>query len=246
MKCIILAAGYATRLYPLTENIPKPLLEVAGVSILERIVEKIEKVQEIDEIIVVSNHKFYRHFQEWSNHYDGNKLISIIDDGTTDNDNRLGAIMDITYAIEEKEIDEDLMVLAGDNLFDFELTDFVQFFKTKESDCITTHIIEDMERIKRTGVAELDHEYKLISFVEKPDQPKSTYAVPPFYIYKKETLSLIKEFIERGNNGDAPGMFLSWLLERQPIYAFFFDGMRYDIGTLESYKKVNIYFNRRL
>jgi len=237
MKCIILAAGYATRLYPLTENIPKPLLEVAGTSILDRIVDKIEKVIEIDEIIIVSNHKFYKQFQEWSTLYSGNKLISIIDDGTTDNEHRLGAIRDITFAIEEKEIDEDLIVLAGDNLFDFEITNFVQFFKIKQTDCITTHIIEDMERIKRTGVAELDHNYKLINFEEKPDEPKSAYAVPPFYIYKKETLSLMEEFIEQGNNGDAPGMFLSWLLERQPIHAFFFNGNRYDIGTIDSYNE---------
>lgn len=243
MKCIILAAGYATRLYPLTENMPKPLLEVAGVSILDRIVEKIEKVLEIDEIIIVSNHKFYKHFQEWSINYEGSKLISIIDDGATDNENRLGAIKDITYAIEEKEIDEDLMVLAGDNLFDFELTDFVQFFMMKETDCITSHIIEDMERIKRTGVAELNHDFKLISFEEKPEKPKTTCAVPPFYIYKKETLLLIKEFIERGNNGDAPGMFLSWLLERQPIHAFFFNGNRYDIGTIDSYNEVQQVFS---
>lgn len=246
MKCIILAAGYATRLYPLTEKMPKPLLEVAGISILDRIVSKVEKIQEIDEIIIVSNDKFFKHFLAWSNDYKGIKQISILNDGTTDNETRLGAIKDVIFAIEEKEIDEDLMVLAGDNLFDFELTEFVKFFADKETDCISTHIIEDMERIKRTGVAELDQNHRVISFEEKPEHPKSSYAVPPFYIYEEETLPLIKEFIEEGNNGDAPGMLLSWLLKRKPIHAYYFSGNRYDVGTLESYGEVQTIFSDKL
>jgi glucose-1-phosphate thymidylyltransferase len=242
MKCIILAAGYATRLYPITKDRPKSLLEVAGISILNRILQKVEKVLEIDEIIIVTNHKFYNQFFKWSKKYCGQKAVSVLDDGTIDNENRLGAIRDIAFCIEKKEIEDDLMVLAGDNLFDFELTDFVDFFKEKDSDCITTHIIEDTDRLQRTGVAEFDRNFKLLSFEEKPKNPKSRYAVPPFYIYKRDTLSLIKKFIDHGNDGDAPGMFICWLLNRRPIYAFFFNGNRYDIGTLDSYQEVQKIF----
>jgi len=244
MKCIILAAGYATRLYPLTENMPKPLLEVAGKSILNRICEKIEKVNEINEIIIVSNHKFIDHFRIWALNYVGKK-VTVLDDFTTSNENRLGAVKDILVAIDRLSIDEDLMVLAGDNLFDFELVEFVDFYKEMKSDCITTHIIEDMERIKRTGVAELDENYRVLSFEEKPEVPKSNQAVPPFYIYRKDTLPLIKSFIEEGNYGDAPGMLISWLLERVPVYGYFFLGNRYDIGTIESYKEIQHIFGEK-
>ncbi|MFH5835541.1 nucleotidyltransferase family protein [Proteiniclasticum sp. C24MP] len=244
MKCIILAAGYATRLYPLTENMPKPLLEVAGRSILDRICEKIEKVEEINEIIIVSNHKFIDSFRAWAQRYKGKK-VAVLDDGTTSNENRLGAVRDILVAVDDLEINEDIMVLAGDNLFDFELDDFVSFYKEKKTDCITTHIINDMERIRRTGVAELDENMRLLSFEEKPEQPKSNHAVPPFYIYQKKTLPLISAFIEEGNHGDAPGMLISWLLKKVPVHAFHFQGNRYDIGTLESYKEVQRVFSEK-
>lgn len=246
MKCIILAAGYATRLYPLTKNMPKPLLKVAGVSILDRIVHKIEPVKEIDEIILVSNHKFFLNFMRWSLSYKGAKKVTVLDDGTTSNENRLGAIKDIEFAVKQQAIHDDVMVLAGDNLFEFELTDFVDFFHEKKTDCITSHIIKNLERIKRTGVAELNQDGKLISFEEKPNEPKSNYAVPPFYIYRQSTIALIKEFLEEGNSGDAPGMYLSWLLKRKSIHAFLFEGDRYDIGTLKSYEEVEDIFQNNI
>ncbi len=242
MKCIILAAGYATRLYPLTKNQPKPLLKVAGKSILDRIVDKIDKVLDIDEIVVITNHKFYNHFKTWKTTYQGDKKVKIVNDGTETNSTRLGAIKDVLFAINELYINDDMMILAGDNLFDFELVDFVRFFKDKKTDVITAHIIDDMERIKRTGVAEINDKQQLISFEEKPKHPKSNYAVPPFYIYKKNTIKLIRRFINQGNNGDAPGMFLRWLLNHNTIHVFQFNGMRYDIGTLESYHVVQSLF----
>ena len=243
MKCIILAAGYATRLYPLTKNMPKPLLEVAGTTILERILQKVEKVEVVDEIYVVSNHKFFPVFKRWLEQYSGKKHIEVLDDQTTSNENRLGAVKDIAFVINEKKIKDDLLVLAGDNLFDFELTEFVEFYKKKNTDCITAHLIEDRERIKRTGVAELDEANKVISFEEKPQVPKSQYGVPPFYIYKKQTLSLIQQFVDEGNIGDAPGMLIQWLLNKNAIHAYLFEGDRYDIGTLESYQAVQALFN---
>lgn len=243
MKCIILAAGYATRLYPLTENMPKPLLEVAGESILDRICDKVEKVSEVNEIIIVSNHKFIDQFEDWAINYKGKK-VTVLDDGTTSNENRMGAVRDILFAIDQLAIDEDIMVLAGDNLFDFNLDEFVAFYDEKKTDCITTHIIDDLDRIKRTGVAVLDDNFKVLSFEEKPELPKSNHAVPPFYIYRKNTLPLIKSFVEDGNNGDAPGMLISWLLKKVMIHAYTFDGNRYDIGTLASYNEVQTIFNK--
>lgn len=245
MKCIILAAGYATRLYPLTIDKPKPLLEVTGRSILDRILDKIEVVLEIDEVFIITNDKFYPHFKNWNKSYRGSKQITVLNDQTTSNETRLGAVKDILYVINETQINDDLMVLAGDNLFDFELRDFVKFFHEKDSNVITTHIIDDIERIKRTGVAQLDENHRLITFEEKPKEPKSNFAVPPFYIYKKETLPLIKTFIDEDNNGDAPGMLLGWLLEHSPIHVFIFQGMRYDIGTIESYKEIQEIFKKR-
>lgn len=241
MKCIILAAGYATRLYPLTENTPKPLLEVGGQSILDHICKKVEKVKEVNEIIIVSNNRFFSQFEKWANRYQGKK-ISLVNDGTTSNENRFGAVKDLVLVLTNHEIQEDIMVLAGDNLFDFELFDFVNFFRNKEADCISTHIISDIEKIKRTGVAQFDKNYRVLSFEEKPDLPKSNYAVPPFYIYRKATLPMIKSYITEGNNGDAPGMLVSWLLERIPLYGFHFKGNRYDIGTLESYIEIQKHF----
>jgi glucose-1-phosphate thymidylyltransferase len=245
MKCIILAAGYATRLYPLTINKPKPLLEVSGISILDRIIKKVEKVSIVDDIIIITNDKFYTHFLAWKKTYQGPKTVTVLNDHTTSNETRLGAVKDILYVVDSLLITDDLMILAGDNLFDFELTDFELFFRNKNTNVITTHAINDPERLKRTGVAELDSNYKLISFEEKPKEPKSNLAVPPFYIYKKESIPLIKQFIDEGHNGDAPGMLLGWLLKKSDIHAYLFKGNRYDIGTIDSYNEVQKIFKDR-
>ncbi|WP_100405618.1 nucleotidyltransferase family protein [Bacillus solitudinis] len=242
MKCIILAAGYATRLYPLTKNTAKPLLKVANKSILDHIIEKVEKVDIIDDVYIVTNEKFFQSFVNWANNYLGPLNVSVINDKTTTNDNRLGAIADIQYVLDEAELDEDVMVLAGDNLFDFELTSFVDFYKTLNADCITTHELNDTEEIKRTGVIEVDGGDRVTSFEEKPEHPKSNLAVPPFYIYQKETLPLIKNYIEEGNNPDAPGNFIPWLIQHKDVYVYKFEGMRFDIGTLDSYEKVQTLF----
>jgi glucose-1-phosphate thymidylyltransferase len=245
MKCIILAAGYATRLYPLTKNKPKPLLDVAGKPILEHILEKVWKVTDINEVFIVTNDRFYPCFIEWKKGYRFTGKIHIVNDGTTANENRLGAIADLQFTIDNAGIDDEIMVLAGDNLFDFELYCFVEFYRTKASDCITVHEVNDICRLKRTGVIEADEQWKVISFEEKPENPKTNLAVPPFYIYKKETLPLIKEYLIEGNNPDAPGNFIPWLIKKKDVYAFKFEGERYDIGTPESYETViRLYENK--
>ncbi|WP_416147542.1 nucleotidyltransferase family protein [Salipaludibacillus sp. HK11] len=242
MKCIILAAGYATRLYPLTKNTAKPLLKVAGKTIMNHIMEKVEEVDVIDEIFIVTNDKFYASFQNWANDFQSKKTVHVINDQTTTNDNRLGAIADIQYVLDQAEITDDLMVLAGDNLFEFQLKDFEHFYRKVNADCITTHELDDEAEIKSTGVIEIDGENKVTSFEEKPQNPKSNLAVPPIYIYQEKTIPLIKQYINEGNNPDAPGNFIPWLIQHKSVHAFKFEGMRYDIGTLESYQKVQNLF----
>lgn len=244
MKCIILAAGYATRLYPLTKDRPKPLLEVAGKTILDYLLEKIEKVAAINEVIVVTNDKFATHFEDWAKDAPYSKKITVVNDGTTTNDNRLGAIGDIQFVLDQLNIADDLMILAGDNLFDFELTDYVAYFNEVGTDCITAYQEENMDQLKRAGVVELDENGKVLSFEEKPQAPKSNYAVPAFYIYKKETLPLFAQYLAEGNNPDAPGHFVPWLLKQKEVHAYRFPGQRYDIGTLESYERVQEIFNK--
>lgn len=242
MKAIILAAGYATRLYPLTENMPKPLLPIGGKPILEHILNDVCSIPAIDEVIVVTNHKFYQHFQEWKNAFRCRKPISLIDDGTMTNENRLGAIRDIQLAIEEKAIDEDILVLAGDNVYDFSLQGFTDFFLQKQHDCIMVHEEKDIVKLKKTGVAEVSGDYRVVSFEEKPDEPKSTFAVPPFYIYSKETLPLFSQYLDEGNNPDAPGNFVAWLCRKKDVYAYPMKGHRYDIGDLASYEEAKRLF----
>lgn len=246
MKAIVLAAGYATRLYPLTENQPKPLLEVSGKSILDYIVEKMERVNVIDEIIIVTNDKFTVHFEDWKHSAElkdkYEKKLIVINDGTLTNDTRLGAIGDIHFVLNKLGIEDDLMIVAGDNLFDFELSDFVDYFENVETDCITAYHEGDDAQLKRAGIVELDESKRVLSFEEKPEEPKSTYCVPAFYLYRKETLPLFKKYLEDGNNPDAPGHFIPYLLEHQPVHAYLFEGKRYDIGTLESYERVQEIF----
>ncbi|MEJ6951743.1 nucleotidyltransferase family protein [Natronospora cellulosivora (SeqCode)] len=242
MKAIILAAGYATRLYPLTKDRPKPLLEVGGKSILEYILEKLRKVREVDQVYIVTNEKFYTHFTDWTSNYEYPVDIKVINDHTTTNEDRLGGIGDLYYVIEQEELNDNLLVMAGDNLFSFELTDFVDFHIELNADCITSFILDDQEEIKRMGVVEADTSNKVLSFEEKPERPKSNLAVPAFYIYKKTTIPLIKQYLDEGNNPDAPGNFVPWLITKKDVYTFKFDGYWYDIGTKESYEEVQSIF----
>lgn len=245
MKAIVLAAGYATRLYPLTKDRPKPLLEVAGKTILDYIVEKMDRVNQIDEVIIVTNDKFTTHFEEWKKTASYGKKLTVVNDGTLTNDTRLGAIGDIQFVIEQLRVADDLMVLAGDNLFDFELTDFAAYFDKVGTDCITAYHEENDAQLKRAGIVEIDDNGKVFSFEEKPEQPKSSYCVPAFYLYQKDTLPLFKQYLAEGNNPDAPGHFVPFLIKQKTVHTFLFDGKRYDIGTIESYEKVQQAFAKK-
>lgn len=242
MKAIILAAGYATRLYPLTKDRPKALLPINEKKILDFIVDEIDTISEVNELVVVSNHKFVPHFTEWAKERKAHFPISVLDDNTTDDTNKLGAVGDMAYAIREKSIDEDILVMAGDNIFTFPLMDYYNYFKTKDSDCILIKHIDRLEDLQRMANAVLDEDDRVTYLVEKPKEPKTNNAVFASYFYKKETLPLIQQYLDEGNNPDAPGYFPSWLYEKKPVYAFAFDGECYDIGTHESYKEVQEIF----
>lgn len=236
MKCLILAAGYATRLYPLTENFPKPLLEVNGKTILDWLVDDVDSLKEVDEYIVVTNHKFACHFEDWAN--TKSQKITVVDDGTSTNETRLGAVKDIQFAIEKLDIDDDMLVLAGDNLLDFSLTKFIKYAKTKKASCIMRHFEEKKEKLQKTAVLTIDANDKVLLMEEKPAEPKTNWACPPFYFYVKDDVKLVKTGTEQGCAVDAPGSFASWLSQRVDLFAMKMPGKRYDIGNLESYEKV--------
>ncbi len=247
MTCVLLVAGYATRLYPLTKDLPKSLLPVGGKTILERILQKIDALQEaganLSRLVLVSNSRFAGQFGSFMAARSSALPYVVLDDGTNSNETRLGALADLALAVHTYALDDDLLVLAGDNLFDFSLIDFVAFFRAKGSDCICAHTLEDSAELRRTGVAELDEHQRVLSFQEKPPEPRSTWAVPPFYLYQRDTLPLLKEYLSEGGNPDAPGNFIPWLCGRKPVHAFTFSGRRYDIGTPESYDEAQRIFS---
>lgn len=240
MKALILAAGYATRLYPLTKDRPKALLEVQGKAILDYIAAEIGTIDAINEIIIISNDRFYGEFVQWVDRtgMSFGKKITVINDRTTDETNRLGAIMDMWYAIDTLKIDEDIVVIAGDNLFNYKLKDSYDLFIKSGKDMIlakTMHLLSDLQRM---AVGLLDENGIIIDMEEKPKNPKSEIAFFATYFYKRETLPLILEYLNQGNPPDAPGHFPAWLYMRRPVMAHLFDGECYDIGTFESYEDV--------
>lgn len=236
MKCIILAAGYATRLYPITENFPKPLLDVGGKTILDWMIDDIDTAGMVDEYIVVSNHKFAAHFNEWA---DKNKHnITVIDDGTTANENRLGAVRDIELAYNSLSKPDDCMVIAGDNVLDFSITSFMKYFKEKDASSVMRYFEAESAKLQKSGVLTIDEKQKVIKMAEKPKEPESNWCCPPFYIYKVDDISRISEAIAAGCGIDAPGSLVSWMCQKSDVYAFEMPGERYDIGNVESYTEI--------
>ena len=230
MKCIILAAGYATRLYPLTENFAKPLLPVGGKPILDWLVEDLSEVA--DEFIVVTNHKFAQHFCLWA---EGRK-IRVIDDGTQTNETRLGAVKDIQLAA--ADIDDDVLVMAGDNVLTFSLLPFVAFARKKGTSCVMCHEENSLAKQQRTAIITVDGEWLITSYEEKPKAPKGHLAVPPFYYYRNRDIQRIAEALEDGCGYDAPGSFAAWLSQKVPMHAWKMTGSRYDIGDMQSYTAI--------
>lgn len=238
MKCLILAAGYATRLYPLTKNFPKPLLEVGKKTIIDWLIEDLEKTTDINEYIIISNHKFINHFNNWKDKSQVKEKISILDDGTDSNENRLGAVCDIQLAIDKLNLNDDLLVVAGDNLLDFSLSSFVKYFEQKNTTCIMRYYTDDKKRLQKSANLKINEIEKVLDIIEKPDVPISNWCCPAFYIYKKEDVKKVKEALDDGCKKDAPGSFICWLYKKSDVYAYKMPGNRYDIGTLETYEEV--------
>lgn len=242
MKNIVIAAGYATRLYPLTENFPKPLLKIGDSTILDRMMADIDAIPEVDEHIIVTNHRFAHIFEEWKANSNYSKPITIIDDGTTDNDNRLGAVRDLLLALEQRDIDDDIMVLAADNILDFSLQGFADYFKEKGTSVIMCHHEPEFRKLQRTGVIAVDPDMKVLEMQEKPAEPVSNWAVPPFYIYAKNDLPLIRECMEHGCGFDAPGNLAHYLTDITTLHAWPMPGSRFDIGSMDSYEEAQRLF----
>ena len=238
MKTIVIAAGYATRLYPLTKNFPKPLLEIGDNTILGRMLDDIDTIPGIDSHIIVTNHKFTGIFEGWKNKTRYTRPITIIDDGTETNETRLGAVRDIRFAVDSLGLDDDLLVIAGDNLLDFSLCRFVDYALEKGSSCIMRYYEPDPRKLRRSGVVCVDEDDRVLSMEEKPAEPASHWCCPPFYFYTRDDARLTGDGIEAGCGTDAPGSFVAWLARRRTVYAMEMPGKRYDIGNLESYKAV--------
>ena len=272
MKNIVIAAGYATRLGELTKNFPKPLLKIGENTILGRMLDDIDQIPEIDEHIIITNHKFAPIFEQWAKDQGQRdsvkgeaaldlrlqtsdrrwvKPITIVDDGTETNDTRLGAVRDLIYAINggvipgDKEfsivnsqlsiINDDLLVVAADNLLFFSFQEFVDFAKSKGTSCIMCHEQPSIEKLQRTGVVELDENNRVLGMEEKPQVPKSHWAVPPFYIYRKEDLDLVRHSVENGCGKDAPGNLAHYMVEHTTMHAWPMSAGRFDIGSLDTY-----------
>lgn len=235
MKCLILAAGYATRLYPLTENFPKPLLKVSNKTIIDWIIDDLNSLNVIDEYYIVTNHKFYNQFIPWNKYHN----LKVIDDGTLTNETRLGAVKDIDLVLQKENINDDLLIIAGDNLLDFSLKNYLNYQKEKNTSCVFRFYQNDINKLKKTGVAIVDDNDVITSMEEKPNEPKSNWTIPPFYIIKKDDLVYVSKAIEDNVNVDAPGSFIAYLASKTTVHAYLMEGHRYDIGTLESYQEIN-------
>ena len=235
MKAIILAAGYAQRLHPLTENKSKALLSLAGKPIISHIVDSLHKINDIDDIFVVTNDKFYRDFAAWQEKEQFCN-VEIINDGTTDENNKLGAIGDIDFVIKQKKIDDDLFIVAGDSFFTFELRDFYEFYLKVGSDSVCVAELDDIDLLRRFATAITDKRGVITKLVEKDPEPKSNLGVYAIYIYQKESVRKFREYLSTGNSHDAPGYFLQWLYDKKDVYAYKIQGEILDIGTLVSYK----------
>ncbi len=248
MKLLILAAGYATRLYPLTLHQPKPLLPVAGRPMIDHVLEKFDRCPEIDEVYVVTNSKFAKHFDSWakkasSSH--GGRPIRVFDDKTTSETDRLGAIGDICFVIQKTQLEDDLIVVAGDNLFSNDLQEYIKLARTKGV-LIGVYDVKNLEEIKKYNNITINTNGQITFFEEKPKEPKSTITAIALYHYPQTILPLIEKYLAEGNNPDQPGRLVQWLYTRKPVFTYMIKGQWLDIGSQEAYAQANKMFANSL
>ncbi|MBI3999230.1 MAG: nucleotidyltransferase family protein [Candidatus Omnitrophica bacterium] len=243
MKAILLCAGYATRLYPLTQHQPKPLLLIAGEVLLNHLIKKLELVPSLESIVIVSNDRFYNQFCQWRETVTQKIPISVIHDGTQDPEHRLGAIQDLKLALRQECDQTDVLVLAGDNLFDSELLPFVTFAESKRPAAVVgVYDVQDRVLSQKYGLIKTDSSGKITAFFEKPKDPPTTLASMGIYYFPKETLRYVDRYLEGNRNPDAPGYYIGWLAKETSIFVFPFRGAWFDIGDLNSYRKADQHF----
>lgn len=243
MNAIFLCAGYGTRLYPLTKDTPKPLLSIAGEPLLDHLIKKLESIPTLEQIVIVSNARFYKQFNQWKKTAPVEKKISVINDGTTDNDHRLGAIPDLKLGMKALIKESDLMVLAGDNLFDLDLIPFASFAESKRPGAsVGVYDVQDLKLASKYGLIKTDSSGKITAFLEKPKDPPTTLASMGIYFFPKETLTHVDRYLQLNGNPDAPGFYIGWLTQQINVYAFQFKGTWFDVGDLNSYYKANEFF----
>lgn len=239
MNAIMLAAGYATRLYPLTRDQPKSLLHVGGRPVLDYLVEQLDAAPEIERMLLVTNDRFAGHFERWASNVEWSKPLHVINDGTQTNDDRLGAVGDIAVAIEKGGLrNQPAYVMATDNMPKFDLLEIARVSKAKGVNAVFALDVPDRNDLRRMGVADVDADGRVLSFEEKPEEPRGQYRVPPFYAYTAEAVDSVGHFIDEGNNPDAPGHLLAWIVHRYPVHAVRPGVGTWDIGTLDSYRQV--------
>jgi glucose-1-phosphate thymidylyltransferase len=242
MKSIILAAGYATRLYPLTENCPKPLLEIQGRPIIDYIIDKLENLPGLEQVFVVTNDKFFGHLSTWRDTLDTKMNVEIVNDETRSNEDRLGSLGDIELVIERRSIEDDVIVVAGDNLFEFQLSDMLDFYQEKRSTIVALHDIRDIELAKQYGIVAIDDSCRIIDFQEKPARPKSTLSSTCIYIYPERVIGMLPDYLAR-HDADKAGCFLQWLYPQKDVHGYITDDRWYDIGSLPQLEKARREFN---
>lgn len=245
MKVLILAAGYATRLYPLTLTRPKPLLDVAGKPMIEHVLDNMAPIPGIDRVYVVTNAKFADQFQQWADQYRATKSkldFTIINDGSTDDSNKLGAIGDLNLVLNREKVDDDLIVVAGDNLFSQSVEDFGKFCRAKNAPVLAVYDVGNLEEIKKYNAITMDGEGRITFFEEKPKQPQSTVTGIALYFYPRSSLPLIRQYVAEGNNPDQPGRLVQWMYPRTPFYTWRVPGLWFDIGSKETLDEANRIF----
>jgi glucose-1-phosphate thymidylyltransferase len=240
MNALVLAAGYATRLYPLTLDRPKALLEVGGRPMLDRVLERLEEMG-MDETIVVTNAKFTPHFEEWAK---GKERVTIVNDGTTSNDDRLGAIGDIGFVLDELGLDDDLVVVAGDNLFSEDISGFAEYGREVNAPVLAVHDVGDLDSMREYNQVETDAEGRIVFMEEKPENARTTLAGVALYYYPRSTLPLIRQYLAEGNNPDQPGRLPEWLYARTAVYTWRLPGEWYDIGSAETLQEADRIFSQ--
>lgn len=248
MKVILLAAGYATRLYPLTLTQPKPLLPVAGKPMVEYVLDNLATIDGLDRVYIVTNAKFTGHFQEWSDAYrvrNARLQFTVVNDGSTDDTNKLGAIGDIHFVLQQQAVDDDLIVVAGDNLFSQDLSEFGRFCRSKAAPVVAVYDVKDIEQVKKYNSLKLGPDGRITFFEEKHPHPENTLSAIALYYYPRAVLPLIRQYVAEGNNPDQPGRLIQWLYPRRPVYTWTVPGLWYDIGSKETLAEANRIFAAR-